>query len=356
MKNTGNEPLEPRLADVIRADGEFTFGQQPESGLFWAYDAFWRQAYGTLLEDRGWKFETGELKKGDRPELRIQKADGKPLTLPPGESIEIVRYLFPAADSADVIALARELRGQSLDKVELRVRDADGAGGRCRRASGKPRPAKPWARGGPTRKGLLSTRVARRQLPGRGHRLGTRQEIAAGRHLARRASSNSNCPRRAMSWPRSPTTTASRFPARCSSSARTDTARPEFRARQRDSRRAQRLLHRRRQVPRAARPGQVRRDRQPRSGVRRGVHHARRRARQGDAAGGQAQADGRYQGLAQRRFPQPLDPLGRQHVQPARPGAQPAGRAHRVRPLHRAQPHHGLRRRTSSISTPRSGC
>ena len=40
IRNTGSEPLEPRLADTIRADGEFTFGRQDELGLLWADDAF----------------------------------------------------------------------------------------------------------------------------------------------------------------------------------------------------------------------------------------------------------------------------------------------------------------------------
>ena len=56
IKNTGNEPLEPRVADAIRADGEFTFGKQADLGLVWAYDPYWKQAYGTLIEDRAWRF------------------------------------------------------------------------------------------------------------------------------------------------------------------------------------------------------------------------------------------------------------------------------------------------------------
>ena len=87
---------------------------------------FWRQAYGVLFEDRGWRIATKPLKRGDRPELRIERSDGKAVAIPPGETLEIVRYLFPAANTLDAVALARELRGQSLAGVELLVRDPDG--------------------------------------------------------------------------------------------------------------------------------------------------------------------------------------------------------------------------------------
>jgi hypothetical protein len=128
IKNTGNEPLEAKPVDAIRADGEFTFGQQPDLGLFWAYDPHWRQAYGILLEDRAWRFAPlpPSLKRGDRPELRVEHVDGKAPALAPGGSLEVVRYLFPAANTVDALALAHELRGEKLVKLHLSVRDADG--------------------------------------------------------------------------------------------------------------------------------------------------------------------------------------------------------------------------------------
>ena len=86
-------------------------------------------------------------------------------------------------------------------------------------------------------------------------------------------------------------------------------------------------------------PWQVRRHRQPRAGVRRRFTQDQGRSR-GQEAPLTAQLNHvrRHPRLDQHRLPQPLQPLGRQHVEPARPGAQPALRAHRVRPLHRAQP------------------
>ena len=118
--------------------------------------------------------------------------------------------------------------------------------------------------------------------------------------------------------------------------------RPGLGPRFRRDRRQERLLHAQRLVQAGDRAGQVRRDRQLRPGARRGLHVDRSARRRRRGAEGHAQPLGRYDRLDQRRFPQPLQPLGRQHVEPARPRAEPALRAHRVRPLHRAQPHRHL--------------
>jgi len=126
VTNTGKEPLEWKQADAIRADGEFTFGKQDELGLFWAYDPYWRQAYGSLLADSSWHFVTTEVKNRARPELLPQPKKGPAPPLGPGETRETVRYLFPAANTIELIALARELRGQKPATASLSVRDGAG--------------------------------------------------------------------------------------------------------------------------------------------------------------------------------------------------------------------------------------
>ncbi len=123
VTNTSDKPLELKPQDAIRADGEFAFGVDDDGALVWAYDKHWRQAYGTLLLDSPWKFV---LEEGRRPLLRLEPKDGKAVTLEPGASHEIVRYLFPAADTIEVKALARELRGEKLSSVVLAVTDPDG--------------------------------------------------------------------------------------------------------------------------------------------------------------------------------------------------------------------------------------
>ena len=125
VKNSSDEPLELHLVDGIRADGEFEFGQLPELGLVWAEDRFWGQAYGTVLADRAWLYRPDKLKRGESPELRLERLNGAP-PLAAGETREVVRYLIPAANLLDVLALGRDVRGESLVPVEFSVKDAAG--------------------------------------------------------------------------------------------------------------------------------------------------------------------------------------------------------------------------------------
>lgn len=125
IANTSSEPLDLGHVEAIRADGEFEFGADDELGLFWAYDAFWRQAYGVAFADPTLRFALG---KADRrgAELTLSAADPKQLSLASGEGREFVRYVFPAADTCAVRALAYELREKPLVDVQLAVRDPAG--------------------------------------------------------------------------------------------------------------------------------------------------------------------------------------------------------------------------------------
>jgi hypothetical protein len=126
ITNKSDKPLEIDLADTIRADGEFEFGGDDELRLFWAYDPYWRQAYGTVMADAAWRV-AGDKSPGRRGSsvLRLEKP-GEASTVPPGKSLEVVRYLIPAANTIDVRALAAEIRGKTLSTVNLNVRDPDG--------------------------------------------------------------------------------------------------------------------------------------------------------------------------------------------------------------------------------------
>ncbi|HEY1602483.1 MAG TPA: CehA/McbA family metallohydrolase [Pirellulales bacterium] len=157
VTSTSDKPLELSIGDAIRADGEFDFGRVDDLGLFWAYDSFWRQAYGAVILDPAWRFVPNATKRGEHPELRIASASTA-APLAPGEIRETVRYLFPAANTLDVLAIARELRGESLLKVELSVNDSqgavDGAEIQVKTAAGEP-----IAHGRTDAKGQLSTRL-----------------------------------------------------------------------------------------------------------------------------------------------------------------------------------------------------
>ena len=90
-------------------------------------------------------------------------------------------------------------------------------------------------------------------------------------------------------------------------------------------------------------PG-LRRDRQPRPRVRRRLHDGSTSAR-GKETPLEAKLvrSVKTDGWISTDFHSHSSPSGDNTVQPARPGAQPALRAHRVRPLHRAQPALDLR-------------
>ncbi len=98
VTNTSGKPLALKLEDAIRADKEFEFGQDDGLGLFWAYDPYWRQAYGVVVNDESWKLAPEDLKTGGRPQLPLVKKDGEKSMLAPGESVEVVRYLFSGAE------------------------------------------------------------------------------------------------------------------------------------------------------------------------------------------------------------------------------------------------------------------
>ncbi len=126
VTNTGDKPLEVKLEDAIRADKEFEFGQDEGLGLFWAYDPFWRQAYGAVVDDQNWRLAPEGLTLGGRPTLPIVKKNGEKPKLAAAKSVEVVRYLFPAPNSMEVLALARQLRGEKLGAVLFDVRDGEG--------------------------------------------------------------------------------------------------------------------------------------------------------------------------------------------------------------------------------------
>ena len=98
VTNTGKEPLEWKQADAIRADGEFTFGQQDELGLYWAYDPFWRQAYGSLLADPAWHFVATDVKNRARPELLRNRNRARAPPLGAGEIARDRALLVPRGE------------------------------------------------------------------------------------------------------------------------------------------------------------------------------------------------------------------------------------------------------------------
>ncbi|MGD9720900.1 MAG: CehA/McbA family metallohydrolase [Pirellulales bacterium] len=159
VKNTGTEAMELKPGEAIRADGEFKFGTAADSALLWAYDAHWRQAYGALIAGHLWRFAPEDGGRGDNPILKLAPREGAPAKLAPGETLEVVRYLFPAANTIEVLALAEQLSGRPLAEVALTVSDpdgpVDGAELTLHTSDGKP-----YAHGKTDAQGRLTARLA----------------------------------------------------------------------------------------------------------------------------------------------------------------------------------------------------
>jgi hypothetical protein len=120
-ENSHDQPLEVDLVDALRADRSFAMDTTADRRLFWAYDEWWNQAYGVLAEDH-----TVRVTGGGRPSLQYEHDGAARVRLAPGEKHTLVRRLFPAENTLDVMAIAAELKGESTQPVSLTLKDDAG--------------------------------------------------------------------------------------------------------------------------------------------------------------------------------------------------------------------------------------
>jgi hypothetical protein len=122
LSNPGREPIEAELVDGIRADRSFQFSPPGASGLFWAYDPHFGQAYGVVPDRR----EVLAL-AGRQVLLRYPDREGRvTVRLVPGESFWLVRRVVPGADLFAVRRVASQLWGDPDRSVRLLVKDTAG--------------------------------------------------------------------------------------------------------------------------------------------------------------------------------------------------------------------------------------
>ena len=197
ITNTSKQPLELNRVDAIRADGEFKSGADAALGLFWAYDPYWRQAYGAVFADTALRLVPEETEGRGRPSLLLATKDKKPLSIAAGESRELVRYLFSAANNIEVLALANELRKKPVVDVTLTVRDPAGPvdGGEVTILSGD----QTYGHGVTGADGRLRARLPAGDYKAVASAQG-RGETSLNLQVSKRKVPRSNCPRRAMSW------------------------------------------------------------------------------------------------------------------------------------------------------------
>lgn len=116
--NSNDKAIEFELRDALRADRTFAFGSDPKTNLFWAYDQWFRQAYGVVVPDHRIK-RTG----GRGIILQYLKDGSAKVALKPGASYRMSRKVFPATDVLSVRTMANQLSGQPQSKVALKVVD-----------------------------------------------------------------------------------------------------------------------------------------------------------------------------------------------------------------------------------------
>ncbi len=117
-----SKPVTIPLRDAMRADRTFAFGTDAKINLYWAYDEWFRQAYGIVVE--GYEIRRSG---GRGVVLDYVKEGEKEVELKPGETFTIKRSLFPGDDLLHVRAVANQIAGVAAEPVSLLVRDPAGA-------------------------------------------------------------------------------------------------------------------------------------------------------------------------------------------------------------------------------------
>lgn len=121
FRNTGEDDETFDVSDYLRADRSFTFGNDDSTGLFWANDDWFRQAYGFLIP--GQTLNRG----GNRGAvLSIRENDSAQVTLKAGESKTINRKVFPGSSLLEVRGVGDRLSGKPTVPVSVTVSDPAG--------------------------------------------------------------------------------------------------------------------------------------------------------------------------------------------------------------------------------------
>jgi hypothetical protein len=119
--NPGEAAVATPLEDSVRVDSEFKTGIDADQQMYWANDAFWRQAYCLLAEDRPLVLEPPrDYRSG--PALHYDKP-GEPTTLAPGANATLVRHIFPASNELAARAKALRHKGLAFYDCSLKVLD-----------------------------------------------------------------------------------------------------------------------------------------------------------------------------------------------------------------------------------------
>lgn len=129
VTNTGDKPYEYLPADGVRADGnDFKIGVDHEANLWWAYDRYWKQAYGLQPETPQHEIDRKRTRNRRRPKQVIYPTDREteePIALDPGKSYTWKRRLFPAATNVALQTQAYRHLAVRLHTATVEVVDGD---------------------------------------------------------------------------------------------------------------------------------------------------------------------------------------------------------------------------------------
>ncbi len=121
IRNSTNDPATFKLSDYIRADRTFEFGNDEETGLFWADDEWFGQAYGVMIPGRTLK------PSGSRGSvLQLLNESSDEVTLQPQAETTITRSIIPAASLLELRGRALVHSGRDTTPVKMLVTDAAG--------------------------------------------------------------------------------------------------------------------------------------------------------------------------------------------------------------------------------------
>lgn len=118
--NPGDKPLVVPLIDDLRIDaGKELIDKSPNgtSTGFWAHDRFWNQAY--VITAAGLPLQMNSDARTTTIKHQINNDDK--VTLAPGGNFQFTRWLFVGRDLLEAKAVASEMRGDVLPRVQFRV-------------------------------------------------------------------------------------------------------------------------------------------------------------------------------------------------------------------------------------------
>jgi len=127
INNPSDKEVSRDISDLIRADGPFAFGNDEATGMFWAHEEWYQQAYGVIVEGRTPK------RSGGRGSVLLLETDGSAtVKFSPGKSHTIRRKIFPADSQLQLQGIANQLAGKSVVPIAVEVTDPAGAVARAK--------------------------------------------------------------------------------------------------------------------------------------------------------------------------------------------------------------------------------